>query len=310
MKADGARKCAEFLAECLRIGWRKSDLDALEKLWLDGHDEHGNLKPRADQDTTPMRTPEEENNMEDVSRIRTNKPAPEGEQHADTATSDVPPLKRAFNGLVLYPCPLGDGRFAELRLPSNFDQADEARLHKYVAALALPSNVTTVTLQSLLENYGVNAQPPSTNGADRPTDNPVSPCAPSLDSSPEILARSEAQKEIERLTKELARVDVLLAESDALIGASITARVKAEQERAWQPIETAPKDGTEILVWGVTFLEPGAHKAYWSDNRYNEPTPQMAWCIANSQDRDYNTADEVRSPTHWMPLPAPPQDAK
>lgn len=27
------RACAEFLAECLRIGWRKDQIDALEKLW-------------------------------------------------------------------------------------------------------------------------------------------------------------------------------------------------------------------------------------------------------------------------------------
>ena len=41
---DGARKCAEWLAACLRLGWRREDLDFLEKLWCKYHDEEGNLK--------------------------------------------------------------------------------------------------------------------------------------------------------------------------------------------------------------------------------------------------------------------------
>lgn len=38
------RQCAEWLAYCLWIGWKKSDLDALEALWWQYHDERGNLK--------------------------------------------------------------------------------------------------------------------------------------------------------------------------------------------------------------------------------------------------------------------------
>lgn len=37
------RACGEWLAFCLRIGWHKSDLDALEKLWWEHHDHRGNL---------------------------------------------------------------------------------------------------------------------------------------------------------------------------------------------------------------------------------------------------------------------------
>ena len=39
----GTRKLAEFLSEMLRIGWKQSQLDELEKLWLRGHDRNGNL---------------------------------------------------------------------------------------------------------------------------------------------------------------------------------------------------------------------------------------------------------------------------
>ena len=36
-------KCAGFLDECLRIGWKKSSLDFLQNLWWKYHDHEGNL---------------------------------------------------------------------------------------------------------------------------------------------------------------------------------------------------------------------------------------------------------------------------
>ncbi len=38
------RKCAEWLAYCLLIGWDKGTLDALENLWWEHHDDYGNMK--------------------------------------------------------------------------------------------------------------------------------------------------------------------------------------------------------------------------------------------------------------------------
>jgi hypothetical protein len=60
----------------------------------------------------------------------------------------------------------------------------------------------------------------------------------------------------------------------------------------WQPIETAPKDGTLIL--GVKFDTDGQ--------------PWLAafeWIIAGIWDAYQWEVDW--EPTHWMPLPAPPQ---
>lgn len=37
------RLCGEWLAECLRLGWRRDQLDALEELWWRYHDDRGNL---------------------------------------------------------------------------------------------------------------------------------------------------------------------------------------------------------------------------------------------------------------------------
>lgn len=61
----------------------------------------------------------------------------------------------------------------------------------------------------------------------------------------------------------------------------------------WQPIETAPKDGTMVLIWRK--LEKGiggdfpAHAAVdeWRGNSWYRTRPGQ-------------------QPTHWMPLPSPP----
>lgn len=49
----GVRRLAEWLAECLRIGWKRESMDALEKLWLDGHDKNGNLLCDRKRNPTP-----------------------------------------------------------------------------------------------------------------------------------------------------------------------------------------------------------------------------------------------------------------
>ena len=69
----------------------------------------------------------------------------------------------------------------------------------------------------------------------------------------------------------------------------------------WQPIETAPKDGTEILgVLGATIAV-----TYWDDKAYEWREKERihggwAW---NLDECEYMTA---WCPTHWMPLPEPP----
>lgn len=38
------KKCAEWLGFCLSIGWDKGELDDLEALWWQYHDDYGRLK--------------------------------------------------------------------------------------------------------------------------------------------------------------------------------------------------------------------------------------------------------------------------
>ncbi len=37
------KACADWLRYCLSIGWSRDDIDALEALWWQYHDEYGNL---------------------------------------------------------------------------------------------------------------------------------------------------------------------------------------------------------------------------------------------------------------------------
>lgn len=62
---------------------------------------------------------------------------------------------------------------------------------------------------------------------------------------------------------------------------------------AWQPIETAPKDGdTEVLIYGAL----GTIKVAWYSGG------EWKW----EYDNDMTYGSTVYRPTHWMPLPEPP----
>jgi len=70
----------------------------------------------------------------------------------------------------------------------------------------------------------------------------------------------------------------------------------------WQPIETAPKDGTKIDLWGRNLLT-------W--DKRGERIVNVAWGrVTNWLGRegdDWQTGrGEDFQPTHWMPLPDPP----
>jgi len=70
----------------------------------------------------------------------------------------------------------------------------------------------------------------------------------------------------------------------------------------WQPIETAPKDGTEVLLWekhtyvpvvGLYRVQAGKWRA--SQEHYDVDGDG---CVVDTLCQEYIT--------HWMPLPAPP----
>jgi hypothetical protein len=77
----------------------------------------------------------------------------------------------------------------------------------------------------------------------------------------------------------------------------------------WQPIETAPKEeGHWIIVWDADYELPmvvhwwgGLElvNGQWEPNEFGEWSADL-----RMKDRGPNST----SPTHWMPLPAPPED--
>lgn len=64
---------------------------------------------------------------------------------------------------------------------------------------------------------------------------------------------------------------------------------RLQTARKWKPIETAPPDGTPVLVYASP-----AHglEGFMCVAAYH---PSAGWCV-----------DELREATHWMPLPLPP----
>jgi hypothetical protein len=61
----------------------------------------------------------------------------------------------------------------------------------------------------------------------------------------------------------------------------------------WQPIATAPKDGTPVLVWGTV------NNMLNANNRALAARYDRGWWL------DGGNAT-VTHATHWMPLPKPP----
>lgn len=69
----------------------------------------------------------------------------------------------------------------------------------------------------------------------------------------------------------------------------------------WQPIETAPKDGTPVIItrhdetwgwvlgWGEYFQQ--GKIVGWVSRGFREPPGELG----------------LAHPTHWMPLPEPPK---
>ena len=64
------------------------------------------------------------------------------------------------------------------------------------------------------------------------------------------------------------------------------------KDMEWQPIETAPKDGTSVII----FVDGLQIVAFWGCTGWelNAPLFELFY------------PEIYGEPTHWMPLPAPP----
>lgn len=67
---------------------------------------------------------------------------------------------------------------------------------------------------------------------------------------------------------------------------------------AWEPIETAPKDGTKVDLWHPT--KGRLENAFYQAQTYS---PDVPWGWSNPW------WGRITGATHWMPLPLPPSPA-
>ena len=110
----------------------------------------------------------------------------------------------------------------------------------------------------------------------------------------------------------IRREDALKAIYDALTYANsgqsefVQQRIRAlpavQFDAGWQPIETAPKDGTVILTWGCIHNDGGVDMG-------ETPACRTSWWL-DVYASWYCELWGGHEPTHWMPLPAPPAALK
>ena len=98
--------------------------------------------------------------------------------------------------------------------------------------------------------------------------------------------------------------------------ASDTKYIRADIFSQWQPIATAPKDGSFILVsggdidteLGSTEKQDSVAKALYEWDGYDDETSEdlYSWVVA---DGCYYRV-KIINPTHWMPIPNPPHEGE
>ena len=105
-----------------------------------------------------------------------------------------------------------------------------------------------------------------------------------------------SDEEIRALRAKLEEHAAVSSDPSVPVMLSLLAEAQASRER-WQPMETAPKDGTPILV--VVRDPRGYTVARWTF----DPCP-------HGQEYPDGFADDVGFPECivWMPLPAPPSE--
>ncbi len=71
----------------------------------------------------------------------------------------------------------------------------------------------------------------------------------------------------------------------------------------WQPIETAPKDGTVIILCESGYRD-SIRASFWRQDGDGFP-----WKFLDPDSETFLNGwlGDHRGPTHWMPLPEPPK---
>lgn len=78
----------------------------------------------------------------------------------------------------------------------------------------------------------------------------------------------------------------------------------------WQPIETVPRDGTEVILAKGDRVSSGAFIVWKQSDSEFSSTGVYLGEVEYDSGESFGTWDggfcDDDQPTHWMPLPAPP----
>lgn len=90
------------------------------------------------------------------------------------------------------------------------------------------------------------------------------------------------------------------------IDAAVDVALEYIEKPQWQPIETAPKDGTEILIFQPAFEKYGVKS--WQRERIAVVSWQhFGWSIDHVSGAECEDDFDYAAVTHWQPLPNPPE---
>lgn len=77
----------------------------------------------------------------------------------------------------------------------------------------------------------------------------------------------------------------------------------------WQPIETAPKDGTDVIVMYMHCETQCVFNAFYASEEHHWEKRDVGWWSYEHSEVSRIRLDGFMTPTYWMPLPPVPKDA-
>ena len=106
---------------------------------------------------------------------------------------------------------------------------------------------------------------------------------------------------LKEAAQRLRELDAQVTELELKLLTELEAQLEAAKNQ-WQPIETAPKDGEEILVMYVHIDTQIVHNGFWLEDA-QDPDSTGWWTYLRSEVAR-EKLEGWRAPRYWMQLPA------
>ena len=74
-------------------------------------------------------------------------------------------------------------------------------------------------------------------------------------------------------------------------------------QRTWESIETAPKDGADILLMYVHIDTQVVHNGFWLGASDTDDESDIGWWSYEHSEVSRIKLDDWMTPTYWLPLP-------